>query len=284
MTKKISIDLHLHPFISDSTIEDVVGAMDTTGLDVVALEALDQSIHPSVEKMVREKYSDSFFDPSGIRLPNGKYILNAREYGTKENLHLITVGYSVDDATPQTEIRRVIDAGLGHGAFVLLDHPFVDNGRTKTAGHISAELEREVEQICKEYSGQIALEWNGYCVPWIRWVIKNALNVFGAGIRYHDVNQKAEELSAKLQKEGYNVPVVPDTDLHVRSKRHLKYMGTARIITDIDGETPREVVDSMKKNVFDRRYECVKMPVDFMHLLEAFCLPAVLPYFKKPRA
>jgi len=284
MPKKASIDLHVHPFIGNNTIEDVVGAMDTTGLDVVALEALDQSIHPSVEQMVREKYPDSVFDPSGIRLPNGNYILNAREYGTKEDLHLITVGHSVDEATPQTEIRKVIDAGLEHGALVLLDHPFVDNGRTKTAGHISAELEQELERICKEYSGQIALEWNGYCIPWIRNVLKNCLNIFGTGIRYHDVNKKAEELSEKLQKEGYNVPVVPDTDLHARRKGHLKYMGRARIITEIDGETPREVVDSMKRNVFERRYEDVKKPVGALHLVEAFCLPVILPYFRKPRA
>jgi hypothetical protein len=62
-------------------------------------------------------------------------------------------------------------------------------------------------------------------------------------------------------------------------------MGRARFTTYIEGETVREAVDSMIRNVFEGRYESVKKYVGSLHLIEAFCLPIIMPtYFKKPRA
>jgi len=279
------IELHVHPFLGRNTLSDVVQAMESRQLDVLAMESLDDSLFPFVVDETKKAFPTAVCDNSGIKLPNGRYFLNAREYNTKENLHVLTVGYSMDEATPQTEIRRVIDNGLANGALILLDHPFIDNGKTKTAGHISEELGQELERICKEYSGQVTLEWNGYCIPWMRQVLKQGLNTIGFDIKYHDVNQKAEELSESLKMQGYNVPVVADTDLHARTKRHLQHMGTARIITDVQGETPREIVESMRQNIFQGNYENVKQYVSSLHLLEAFCVPIILPkYFKKPRS
>jgi hypothetical protein len=280
-----NIELHAHPFLGRYAITDVAQAMHDRDLDVLAMEALDDSLFQFVVEETKKAYPAAVSDNSGIRLPNGRYFLNAREYNTKENLHVLTVGHSMDEATPQTEIRRVIDNGLANNALVLLDHPFVDNGKTKTAGHISAELEHELEEICREYSGQVTLEWNGYCIPWMRQVLKQGLNAAGFDIKYHNVNQRAEELSAKLKKEGYNVPVIADTDLHARTKRHLHQMGTAKIITDISGETPTEIISSIRKNIFQGNYKNVKEYVSSLHLLEAFCIPILLPrYFRKPRA
>lgn len=280
-----NIELHVHPFLGRNTVNDVAQAMENKNLDVLAMESLNDSLFPFVVEETKKAYPTAVCDNSGIRLPNGKYFLNAREYNTRENLHVLTVGYSFDEATPQTEIRKVIDAGLSHNALVLLDHSFVDNGRTKTAGHISDDLAQELEKICKEYSGQVTLEWNGYCIPWIRQVLKHGLNAAGFNIKYHDVNKRAEKLSESLKEEGYNVPIVADTDLHARTKRHLQYVGTSRIITALEGETPKEIVDSMCKNIFERNYENVKRYVSSLHLLEAFCMPIILPeYFEKPRA
>ncbi len=279
------IELHVHPFLGRNTINDVAQAMDNQGLDILAMESLDDSLFPFVVEQSKKVYPTAVADQSGVRLPNGKYFLNAREYNTKENLHVLTAGHSMDSAVPDTEIRRVIDNALSNGALVLLDHPFVDNGKTRTAGHISDELEHELEKICKEYSGNVTLEWNGYCIPWIRQALKHGLNAVGFGINYHDINQKAEALSASLSEQGYNVPVVADTDLHARTKRYLQYMGTSRIITLVEGETPRDIVASMRTNIFAGNYENDKQYVSSLHLLEAFCVPIILPkHFKKPRA
>ncbi len=283
--KKANIDLQVHPFLGMNSLTDVVEAMDYTKLDVVALESLNSNLYPRILKDVERFYPKSRNDSAGVKLLNGKYLLNAKEYNTKENLHVLTVGYSSNTATLKTEIRRVIDEGLKNDAFVLLDHPLIDNKKTKTAGHISKDLEEDLEKLCREYSGQIAVEWNGYCIPWMRRVLKSGLNLAGFNIQYHDVNKKAEELSERLKAGGYNVPVVADTDLHARKKRHLKYMGTSRIIIDVEGESGKDIVKSMKKNIFEGRYENVKRYVSSSHLLEAFCFPIIMGnYFYKPRA
>lgn len=275
------IELHVHPFLGRNTITDVVQTMDSQGLDVLGMESLDDSLFPSVVEQTKMDFPTALSDQSGVKLANGKYFLNAREYNTKENLHILTVGYSMDSAVPETEIRRVIDQGLEKGALILLSHLFVDNGKTKTADHISDELTQELEKICKEYSGQVTLEWNGYCIPWMREFLKQGLNAVGFDIKYHDVNQRAEDLSASLNEQGYNVPLVADTDLHARTKRHLRYMGTSRIIIDVEGESPKEIVDSMRRNIFAGNYENVKQYVSSLNLLEAFCVPILLPgYFK----
>jgi len=191
----------------------------------------------------------------------------------------------MDEATPKTEIRRIVDEGLAHGALVILDHPFIDNGETKTAGHISEGMEQDLERLCKEYSGQITLEWNAYCIPWMRRALKSGLNIFGLGVQYHDVNKKAEQLSERLGKQGYNIPIVADTDLHARNNRLLLSMGTSRIITDVEGDCASDIVSSMKENIFRGDYENIKKYVSPSHLLAAFCLPILFPnHFTKPRA
>lgn len=280
-----NIDIHVHPFLGNNSFIDVVEAMDWTGVDAIALEYLNASVYPTVLKEALKHYPKTIASETGVMLPNNKYIFNAREYGTKENLHILTVGYSLDGATPQTGIREIIDKSLEHDALVVLDHPFADNGRTRTGGHISQTLEDEVEKLCREYSGEIALEWNGYCNPGIRRVLMTALNYLGIQTSYHDVNRKVEELSAKLQKQGYNLPVLADTDLHARTKQHLKSTGTARFVTDIEGESPSEVLRSIKGNVFRGSYRNVKRYAGLPHLLSAFCFPILMPcIFKKPRS
>jgi hypothetical protein len=280
-----NIEIHVHPFLGNNTLPEVVCAMKRIGVDIASLEALDSTLFPFVVDQAQRDYPTAVVDDSGIILPNKIVLLNGREYNTKEGFHLITVGYSVDEANPQTEMRYVIDKALEHDALVVLDHPFVDNHETKTAGHISPQMEEDLEALCKEYSGKVTLEWNGYCIPWMRRVLKTVLNIVGHKTLYHDVNEKAEELSEKLRAEGYNVPIVADTDLHARNGRHLRTMGTARVITDVEGESASDIVHSMKANIFSGNYQNVKEYVGMWHLLQAFCFPILLPkQFKKPRS
>jgi len=281
-----NIELHLHPFLGKkNNIEDVIEAMDDTKLDIVAIEALDHTLHNQVIEEIKSKYPEAYSDDYGTMLPDGKCILRAREYNTKETVHVLTVGYTLDSANPTTEIREIIDKCLEKDALVIIDHPFVDNAKTRTAGHISKELEEELTSLCKEYSGQITLEWNGYSIPWIRKGLKHILKILGHAVSYHDVNKKVEEFSSLLKSEGCNVPVIADTDLHARKKKHLQYMGTSRIVSDVKGETPEEIVKSMKMNIFAGEYFNIKEYVSSWHLLEAFCFPVLFSkFFYKPRA
>lgn len=275
--KNANVDIHIHHM--DNSIYDAVDVMNSNRLGIIALKALNRTIYPQVVEGIKKHY-DITHDDSGIRLPNGTYILNAKEYRTKEKLDVSTIGHSYNKSGSQIGIREIIDNGLENNALVVLDHPFVDNDKTKTAGHISYELEQEVEKLCGEYSGQIAVEWNGYCRPDVRKPLKHILNLFGKETRYHDVNKKAEELAEKM-----NLPLLADTDLHARNKDYLQAMGTARFIVDVEGETASEVIDSMKKNIFAGKYKNVKKYVSVPHLFGAFCMPVITPnIFKKPRA
>ncbi len=286
-----NIELHVHPYLNKNSLVDVVKTMDKTNIDILALETLDESVYPLVMDETKKACLNHTTDYAGVKLTdrktNGKYLLNAREYNTKEGFHILTVGYSYNEANPQTEIREIIDKGLKHNALIVLDHPYADNKYTRTAGHISEKMERDLENLCKEYSGQIVLEWNAYCVPWVREGLQIFLNDFvGHKTLYHDINKKAEELSEKLKEQGYNSPIIVDTDLHARNKRALKAMGTSRIIMDVEGECASEIITSMKKNIFAGNYTNIKKPVSFwFHLLPFYCLPQILPkIFKKPRS
>jgi hypothetical protein len=65
----------------------------------------------------------------------------------------------------------------------------------------------------------------------------------------------------------------------------LQQMGTGRFKASLEGETPKEALDAMKKNIFEGKYENVKQYVGSMHLLEAFCMPIIFSnHFYKPRA
>ncbi len=282
--KNAGIDIHVHPFLDRNSLSDVVGAMYSSRLDVVALESFNETLYPKMIEMSRSEGLAADVDRGGIRLRDGKYLLNAREYDTKERIHVITVGHSME-AGKDAEIRSIIDDGLKSEALVVLDHPYVDNEFTRTAGHIPYEKEKLLEELCREYSGNIAVEWNSYCVPWMRWGLKQALNMGGHGVEYHDVNRMAEMLSYGMHMAGNNVPIIADTDLHGRNRRFLKLMGTSRIVMDVEGETATDVVKSIKQGVFSGNYRNVKRYVPSTHLLEAFCLPILFPnHFWKPRA
>lgn len=281
----LGIDIHIHPFINSNSIQDIVSAMDQTGLSVIGIEALDFSIFPLVVQKALTEYPNICKDSTGIRLPDRKYLLNAREYNTKEGFHILTIGYSLDRADSKTEIRDIIDNGLENDALVVLDHPFVDNHKTKTAGHISRQMEDNLEKLCREYPNQIALEWNAYCVPWMRKALMYLLRTVGHKTDYYNVNDKAEKLSEKLLADGVNIPVIADTDLHARTKRHLYQMGKGRILVEVEGDLPSDIVRSMKQNIFSGKYENIKNPAEAWHMLQAFCIPVLFPFiFKKPRA
>lgn len=292
--KDANIDLHIHPYIERYGLGPVVEAMSRNSLDVIAAERLDTSIFSIIVRRAKALDAMSAIDLTGLdkkglwykQFENGserkKFILNAGEYNTKENIHVLTVGYSFQPGYDGNinkqfkEIREIIDNALEKDGLVILDHPYV-NCQT-TSSNITPEKESDIVDLCTEYNGQIAVEWNGYCKPWMRYVLLKMHRK-----AYENVNDKAEALSTNLWGSEINIPILADTDLHARRKSLLKAAGTSRIIVDIDDTCAESVVKSMKEKIFSSHYENVKRYTGTYHMLRAFCLPLIMDRYK-PRA
>jgi len=267
------VELHLHPFFGSYGIDSVVDAMEDRCVNVLGLESLNRHIFPDVKKLA-EKTGYKFVgsdDYAAVISKDKKnyYLLNAIELCTEDNFHLLIFGS--DKAVPHKGTEETIDSALGDDALVVFDHPFVDND------NLSKELgfckESFLRSLCIKYSGGLALEWNAYCKPWIR--------KFLGG---RDVNNDVEDLSARLKEEGYNLPVVPDSDVHARNKRLLGAMGSAFICSFLDCSSGKSLVSSLKKNIFSGDYMSVKDYVSTPHFVEAFGVPILFrDNFKDPR-
>lgn len=212
-------------------------------------------------------------DSQAVRIKKeGKqyYILRAAELETNENFHIITIGG--DTIKPYQPLYKMVEQAINQDLIVVLDHIFVSNKFLGT--EIDKEEERKVRKVCRRYSGEVALEWNGYCIPWVRELLGGK-----------DVNSKIIKLSETMKKHGYNVPVVADTDLHARSKRALNMIGTARIISEINLGSGKDIVKSVKNNIFSKKYENVYDTVPFFsHLLPYFAIPYLLgKFYHRPR-
>jgi hypothetical protein len=140
------------------------------------------------------------------------------------------------------------------------------------------------------YSGRIAAEWNGYCGGWywnpIEWLGRLGINLQG-GI---NVNQEVMRLSQRLAKQGYNIPIVTDTDVHARTSGALDAIGTGRIeVDDIDFTSGRTIIDSLRRAVFagDHQNTYRTVPV-ITHFIPYFAIPYLLnkigiDIYKRPR-
>lgn len=273
-----TIDFHVHPFMNKwARLPDVLIAMKNRGVDVIGAEALNASIYPFLKESTKQFFPNAIIGKRGIEYPSMGIILNAGEYNTRENFHVLTVGYSLPSVEPPfLEIRKMIDTNLEEGALVILDHPFVDNGRTRTAGHITDAQASSLEKICEEYSGQIAIEWNAYCRPDMRKWAANFARLMGRRVRYYDVNSKALHL-ARITRN----PVISDTDLHARRIGHLDFIGSSYIsvVLPDDISHPDEIFNAIKYQIFsgDGYYSTGGGYASRGHLLEAFCIPAIFP-------
>ncbi len=281
---KSEIELHTHPYFKAYGLEEVVQAMEKNKLNVIALEYLDGAAFSDV-KTEGDKLSKSNkgyivdSDNLAVRIEKDEkqfYILKAAELSTEDKntgygFHIITIGADSSTIKPFQPIRNMIDCALEQGASVIFDHPFAnkDNFRKK----VSKSAEEEIIKVCKEYSGQIALEWNGYCISWLRKLL------FGG-----DVNEDIIKLSQELAYESCNNPVVTDTDDHARNTNALKAIGTGRIKSYIDLTSGRRIINSLNKNIFSGRYENTYETVSLPHFVKYFGIPYIFRRFiERPR-
>lgn len=269
--KNANIDLHFHPFLDRNPIPRIFRVAKLKGLHGLGPCILDKTVYPRFVEEVEKYYSSIVYHEAGIIIPEeGLFAWNVREYNTRESLHLLTVGSAFDEAHPLTESERIIDYGLEKESLVVLDHALVDNGPTKTAGHISDETRYVLEDICEKYSGDIVLEWNGYCNPFARYLAMHWARRKGHKVEYHNVNKEVVKLSENLSARGFNVPVIADTDVHARAGWLLFAMGKARIKVDVEGDNAYDILQSMKYQIFENKHEVVKKTVDPVHLFFAF--------------
>lgn len=276
METKSEIELHLHPYFNKYGLEHIVKAMEENEINVAAVEFLNgsafESIQLSTKDMAKKGY-DMQVDSKAARIEKeGKkyYILRAAELTTKENFHILTIGG--DTIKPHQPMYKMVERAINQDLIVILDHILVNNKMLNT--EISREEERKVRKICRKYSGNVAMEWNGYCIPWVRELLGG-----------RDVNSKIIKLSESMKRHGYNTPVVADTDLHARSKRALKMIGTARMISEIKLESGKEIVKSLKNNIFSEKYENIYDTIPFFsHFLPYFAIPHMLgKFYHRPR-
>ncbi len=261
---KSEIELHAHLYFDRYGLEDVLKVMKENGLDVLASLYLNEKAFPDIQQE-SSKLSNKGWkvdsDSLAVRLEkdeNSFYILKGAELETKDSFHVITIGS--DNIKPYQLMREMVAYGLEQESLVIFDHPFVDNNNASK--EISQFSEEEAIRICKEYSGQIALEWNGYCIPLVRKMLGG-----------RDVNRDIVELSDRLYKEGYNNPIVTDTDLHARKRGALNVLGTSRIISEINLDSGRAIVDSLRDNIFSGDYENTYKTVPLSHFIPHWGLP-----------
>lgn len=278
-----NIELHAHPYFNNYDLEEILKAMNQNNLDVIGLEYLNRPIFDELNRYaddLKQKGYEKESDHYVIKLSKDEknyFILRAKEIRTRDNFDIITIGS--DTINHEQSTRKVIDCALKQNSLVIFDHPFVDNSWVNR--EINQEKRKELESICKQYSGNLALEWNGYCKPWLRKLLGGK-----------DVNNMVVELSKKLYNEGYNLPVLADSDIHARSKSSLKALGTGRIIANTYVKTGNTLIDSMKKSIFSlgegKGYENVYDTVPITHFVFNFGVPylnqkisEIYPSFKK---
>ncbi len=276
------IQLHVHPYFTSYSLNDIINAAKKKKIDILALERLNKEIFPDLinrsKKLPPHYKTDS--DNTLIQIldkEDGRkiYLPKAIELETKEDFHLIIIGDS--QIKPYSYIEDIIENALKNDSLVIFDHPFADN--KYVAKDITREKEAGVEKICKKYSNNICLEWNAYCIPWVRELIGGS-----------DVNKKVERLSASLVKQGYNIPIVTDSDIHARYRWSLNEIDKASIKTKkVNVNSGKTMISDLKESINSGNYEINMKYVSFTHLMLNFCLPLSInkickKLYKKPRA
>lgn len=261
---KSQIELHAHLYFRRYNLEDVLKVMEENGLNVVAPLYLNGKAFLDVQKGSSRLFNQGYdvdSDDLAVNIrKDGKefYLLKGAELHTGDNFHMITLGS--DNVEPYKPMREMIEYALKQDSLVIFDHPLVDNNHP--ARELSKSAKEDVENICKEYTGHIALEWNGYCIPLVRILL-------GGG----NTNKDVLQLSNSLAEKGYNNPVVSDTDIHARNKNSLKAIGTSRVISDIDLSSGKSIISSLKRNIFSGEHQNTFKTVSLSHFIPNWGLP-----------
>lgn len=262
--EELKLDLQVHLF-SQYSLSCVLRKMEERGLDGVAL--LDYSWDPRTWRpterdliegcapfvLEEPKEENVYFFRNPITGKRLCLILGQEVAPPHQECHILSVGaLGIGRDTP----GQIIEDILAKGGLPIIDHPFADPqacfrdiDRAKTGFLYS---------LCQEYRGRIALEWNGYCIPFLRRCLRSG-----------DVNRKVNELGRKLK-----LPVVPTSDLHATNKRTLGAIGTAYI--DVLPMLKRgSILPGLRDAILQFQFNPHEEYVSVWHFMEAFAMSYV---------
>ena len=289
--KNLSADLHTHiPFklghseYASYQPEDVLSAMQANKVNVLGIAGYNEDKFIDNCLKFAELTGEGFrteADSLLLKVTDPKinsvkerefYFPRINEWSTAEGFHLIIWGYQ-DKIKPDTEVRRSIDTALAKDCFVGIAHSFVDSSMRD----ISLPKQMLLFDLCKEYDGKIALEWNGYCIPGLRKFVdsvdkivnRSRVNGFG------DVNSELMGFNTDLSKQGINCPVYASSDLHVKIERDLAYIGRActYAATFREIKTGKDLQGIFKSRLFNSESPIKTGYVSKDHFINAYAIP-----------
>lgn len=272
----MNIDLGVNAKMDDISSIVLKDAMEASDIDSVALLVDDEARFNFFLENTIYLYKDIDYDRKGLRFSDDRYVFKGKESLTKEGICVATIGHCDNFDDDKEEVRSVIDRGLLNDALVIIKHPYVDNYDKLSFEHISNAMDADLKTLCREYSGKIAVEWNSYFRPDIRESFRKVFNYLGNDIRYSDVNSRASELCDMLKSEGYNVPLIANSDLYARGNDAFYNMGISRISTDVDKGCPKDVLNSIKDNIFSGDYKNSMNYFSKFDVLTSFIIPKIL--------
>lgn len=261
--KNFTVDLQVHLMLyRGDSFKVLLNLMVRNGIDAVAVLEYDWNSLTDLKNLIKrnkkfliekKKRKEVDYFGNGFRFEmNGeeKFIILGKEI-IIEGHHFLAPGI----VTPLKEdnLEETVEEVWQKGGIPILDHPFADPessfGKMK-----DKKLKRVLDLVQKK---KIALEYNGYCIKWVR------------GLLFRDdPNSRVLELGKK-----HNLPVIPTTDLHAQSKDLMEAVGTGLIKIPRKRIDSKDLVHSIRKAIFDFDFEPRYRTVPFNHFFWAFGLP-----------
>ncbi|MFH1248645.1 MAG: hypothetical protein V1660_00645 [archaeon] len=281
----MKIDFHVHPYLEQYGAKDIVKAMQKRSIGATGLAGFNKDIFDNLRRRFETESSirsdsDSLMIETTDQAGNKLYFPRISEYQNKEGFHILVMG-NQKDICQDAPIKKNIENALTNDSFVVIDHPFV----ALNYSDIQKNKSDYLFSLCKEYSGKIALEWNGYCIPILRnsidKILCSPLRIMGRDIEFGDVNKKLEDFVSKTKGEGLNCPLIADTDLHARSASDLCLIGTSNINADVKSNSGKEFIDSIKQKIFSSDYSITKDYVQTSHFILSYGIPVMLGKINK---
>lgn len=257
-----SCDLQVHPLGKRLKALDVLRQMGKNDVRLAALLDFSWNDHVDLKRVMeiddelKSFYEVNVFEENVYRFVDKKskkklFLILGSEVITDDfSWHILSIG--VTSIKDKKSADSIIEEITKRGGMPIIDHPYVDVSPGNHFKDIGPEKEWELRRICIRHIREIALEWNGICIPWIRKLIPGCTDY---------TNTKTGALS-----EISSIPLVPTTDLHAWNKRLLRSIGVARI--EISSRDFKEDVDSLKEAIFSKKFSAKRRYISFFHFLE----------------
>jgi len=304
---KAKIDLHVHPYLENYPIQDLISAAEKNGINILGLERYKDDVFPEISKKARQLPKEEY----DVRRDNGTciavynketkkttYILRATEIMTgdrngNENFHFLGIGdisgLDIRKEKPFPKTEKCIESIIKNESIAIIDHPYADADHEYKS--ITKDKEKELESICNEFKRDITLEWNSYCIPSLRLPLEFISSLTNGDLTGYDVNKNAEKLAKRLSE--HKIRIVADSDVHARNMGLLEGIGAGHIEIfkeRMDYSSGKNIIKSIKNAIkigelkdkertakgYNFGYENIKNYVSISHFVEAFGVPAVL--------